>query len=142
VLQWPGGASLSRLEAELAKREIIRPAGVAANRILSPGVRVGDFIWTAGHVGRDPATGTMPEDIRGQTRQTLENLKAVLEAGGSSLSSVIKVNIYLKEIADRDAANEVYVEFFPTDPPGRTAIGGAQFGPGVLIEIEAVAVVQ
>ncbi len=126
----------------MPKREIIRPANAPANRILSPGVRVGDFIWTAGHVGRDPNTSTIPEGIREQTRQTLKNLQAVLEAGGSSLASVIKVNIYLANIADRDAANEVYVEFFPSDPPGRTAIGGAQFGPGVLIEIEAVAVVE
>ncbi len=124
------------------KREIIRPAGVPANRILSPGVRVGDFIWTAGHVGRNPETGEIPSDIRGQTRQTLQNLKAVLEAGGSSLGSVVKVNIYLKDIADRAAANEVYREFFPTDPPGRTAIGNAGFEGGVLIEIEAVAVVE
>jgi 2-iminobutanoate/2-iminopropanoate deaminase len=124
------------------KREIIRPAGASANPILSPGVRVGDFIWTAGHVGRDPATNTIPPGIREQTRQTLRNLQAVLEAGGSSLASVIKVNIYLENIADRDAVNEVYREFFPSDPPGRTAIGGAQFGPGVLIEIEAVAVAE
>ena len=124
------------------KREIIRPEGVPANRILSPGVRVGDFIWTAGHVGRDPETGQMPADIKGQTRQTLENIRTVLEAGGSSLGSVVKVNIYLKDITDRDAANEVYTEFFPTDPPGRTAIGGAQFAPGTLIEIEAIAVVE
>src|SRR3712207_8056016 len=55
----------------------IRPAGVPANRILSPGVRVGDFIWTAGHVGRDPETGQIPADIKGQTQQTLQNLKTV-----------------------------------------------------------------
>lgn len=124
------------------KREIIRPAGVPENRILSPGVRVGDFIWTAGHVGRDPKTGTLAAGIKEQTRQTLKNLQAVLEAGGSSLASVVKVNIYLQDVADRDAANEVYVEFFPTDPPGRTAIGGGQFGGGVVIEIEAVAIVE
>lgn len=124
------------------KREIIRPAGVPASRILSPGVRVGDFIWTAGHVGRNPSTGKLADGIKEQTRQTLENLRAVLEAGGSSLQSVVKINIYLNDIADRDAVNEVYVEVFPTDPPGRTAIGGAQFGPDVLIEIEAVAVVE
>ncbi len=124
------------------KREIIRPDGVTPNKILSPGVRVGDFIWTAGHVGRDPETGEIPGDIKGQTRNTLRNLQKVLETGGSSLKSVVKVNIYLKEITDRDAANEVYTEFFPTDPPGRTAIGGAQFGGTVLIEIEAIAVVE
>ncbi|MCC6174841.1 MAG: RidA family protein [Chloroflexi bacterium] len=123
------------------KREIIQPFATAPSRILSPGVRVGDLIWTAGHVGRDPVTGDMPADIQGQTRQTLRNLQTVLEAGGSSLANVVKVNIYLKDIADRDAANEVYLEFFPVDPPGRTAIGGAQFGPGVLIEIEAVGAV-
>jgi 2-iminobutanoate/2-iminopropanoate deaminase len=124
------------------KREVIRPAGVGPNAILSPGIRVGDLIWTAGHVGRDPETGVTPEDIRGQTRQTLLNLQRVLETGGSSLGSVVKVNIYLADIADRPAVNEVYQEFFPTDPPGRTCIGGATFGPGVLIEIEAVAAVE
>ena len=124
------------------KREIIRPDGVTPNKILSPAVRVGDFIWTAGHVGRDPETAEIPGDIKGQTRNTLRNLQKVLETGGSSLKSVVKVNIYLKEITDRDAANEVYTEFFPTDPPGRTAIGGAQFGGTVLIEIEAIAVVE
>jgi len=124
------------------KRQIIRPPGVPASPILSPGVRVGDFIWTAGHVGRDPATGKLAEGIVDQTRQTLKNLQAVLEAGGSSLGTVVKVNIYLENIADRAAANEVYREFFPTDPPGRTAIGNAGFEGGVLIEIEAVAVVE
>ena len=124
------------------KREIIRPPGVSANPILSPGVRVGDFIWTAGHVGRDPATGKLADGIVEQTRQTLRNLQAVLEAGGSSLGSVVKVNIYLENITDRAAANEVYREFFPTDPPGRTAIGNAGFEGGVLIEIECVAVVE
>jgi 2-iminobutanoate/2-iminopropanoate deaminase len=124
------------------KRQIIQPAGMPSNRILSHGVRVGDFIWTAGTIGRDPATGAMPEDIRGQTRQALSNLQAVIEAGGSSLASVVKVNIYLTEIALRDAVNEVYLEFFPSDQPGRTAIGGAQFAAGVLVEIEAVAVVE
>lgn len=124
------------------KREVIRPEGMAPNPILSPGVRVGDLIWTAGHVGRDPETGEMPEDVRGQTRVTLQNLQRVLEAAGSSLASVVKVNIYLENIDDRPAVNEVYQEFFPSDPPGRTCIGGAQFAPGTLVEIEAVAVVE
>ena len=125
------------------KREIIRPAGVRPNPILSPGVRVGDFVWTAGQVGQDPTTGKIVDGgVKEQARQTLKNVQAVLEAGGSSLRSVVKVTIYLTDIDDRPAVNEVYAEFFPTDPPGRTAIGGAQFAPGTLIEIEAIAVVE
>ncbi len=123
------------------KREVISPAGAGSNAILSPGIRVGDLLWTAGHVGRNPETGEVPEDIKGQTRQTLENLKTVLEAGGSSLENVVKVNIYLVDVNDRPAVNEVYVEFFPSNPPGRTCFGGAQFGGNVLVEIEAVAAV-
>ncbi len=127
----------------MAKREIIRPKGARRNSVLSPGVRVGDIVWTAGQTGQDPATGkTVEGGIKEQTRQTLKNIQAVLEAGGSSLGSVVKVNIYLTDIDDRPAVNEVYGEFFPTDPPGRTCIGGAQFAPGTLIEIEAVAVVE
>ncbi|MFN8521797.1 MAG: RidA family protein [Chloroflexota bacterium] len=126
----------------MAKREIIRPAGVPANKILSSGVRVGDFIWTAGHVGRNPETGVIPDGIQAQTRQTLDNLKRVLETAGSSLKSVVKVNIYLVNVRDRDALNEVYTEYFPVDPPARTAFGGAEFGGNVLVEIEALAVVE
>ena len=124
------------------KRDVIIPEGITPGPILSPGIRVGDLLWTAGHVGRDPKTGATPDDIRGQTRNTLLNLQRVLEAGGSSLSNVIKVNIYLVNITDRPAANEVYQEFFPTNPPGRTCFGGAQFDGNVLIEIECVAVVN
>ena len=124
------------------KREVIRPAGFSPNAILSAGIRVGDLLWTAGHVGRNPETGITPEDIRGQTRETLNSLKRVLEAGGSSLENVIKVNIFLVDVNDRPALNEVYHEFFPTNPPGRTCFGGAQFGGNVLVEIECVAVVN
>ena len=126
----------------IMKREVIRPAGMAPNAILSPGIRVGDFVWTSGHVGRNPETGESPSDIKGQTRQTLQNLQRVLEAGGSSLENVLKVNIYLADIKDRPAVNEVYQEFFPKDQPGRTCIGNAGFDGNTLIEIECVAVVN
>lgn len=124
------------------KREVIRPEGTPPNAILSPGIRVGDLLWTAGHVGRNPETGQTPDDIRGQTRQTLLNLQRVLEAGGSSLADVVKVNIYLVDIKDRPALNEVYQEFFPSNQPGRTCFGGAQFDGNTLVEIECVAVVK
>jgi 2-iminobutanoate/2-iminopropanoate deaminase len=124
------------------KRELVQPDGATPNAILSPGVRVGDLIWTAGSTGRNPETGVTPDDIQGQTRQTLDNLKRVVEAAGSSFGSVIKVNIYLTEIGDRPAVNEIYKEYFPSNPPGRTCIGGAQFDGNTRIEIEMVAVVE
>ncbi|HZO29995.1 MAG TPA: RidA family protein [Chloroflexota bacterium] len=123
-------------------RDVVVPAGVTPGPILSPGIRVGNLLWTAGHVGRNAETGETPDDIKAQTRNTLDNLKRVLEAGGSSLANVIKVNIYLADIKDRPAANEVYQEYFPKDPPGRTCIGNAGFEGNVLIEIECVAVVN
>ncbi len=123
-------------------RDVIVPDGITPGPILSPGIRVGNLLWTAGHVGRNPETGETPDDIQGQTRQTLLNLKRVLEAGGSSLENVIKVNIFLVDVNDRPALNEVYQEFFPKNPPGRTCFGGAQFGGNVLVEIECVAVVN
>jgi 2-iminobutanoate/2-iminopropanoate deaminase len=124
------------------KRDVVIPAGVTPGPILSPGVRVGDLIWTAGNTGRNPETGVTPDDIEGQTRQTLENLKRVVEAAGSSFASVVKVNIYLTDIADRPAVNEIYKEYFPTNPPGRTCIGNAGFEGNTRIEIEMVAVVE
>ena len=80
--------------------EIIRPDGQAANNILSPGIRVGDLI-DGGARRRDPDSGETPTDIAGQTRNTLRNLERVLQAGGSSLANVVKVNIYLADISDR-----------------------------------------
>jgi 2-iminobutanoate/2-iminopropanoate deaminase len=123
------------------KREVIRPASMPANGILNPGIRVGDLVWTSGHVGRNPETGETPDDVAEQARLTLLNLKSVLEEAGSSLDNVIKVNIYLADIKDRPAVNKVYQEFFPKDQPGRTCIGNAGFDGNVLIEIECVAVV-
>ena len=116
--------------------------GRSPSPILSDAVRAGDLIWTAGHVGRDPRTGEMPDDIEGQTRFTLEGLKAALEAAGSSLASVVKVNIYLTDIKLRNRFNEIYLEYFPGDRPARTAIGNAGFEGNTLVEVECVAVVE
>jgi 2-iminobutanoate/2-iminopropanoate deaminase len=123
-------------------RDVIIPAGITPGAILSPGIRVGDLVWTAGHVGRNAETGETPDDVKEQTRNTLNNLKRVLEAAGSSLANVVKVNIYLADIKDRPAVNQVYQEYFPKDPPGRTCIGNAGFDGNTLIEIECVAVVN
>ena len=117
---------------------MIQPAGTTPGGILSPGIRVGNLLWTAGSTGSDPETGVTSDDIQEQTRQTLEKLKKVVEAAGSSFANVIKVNIYLTDISERPAVNEIYKTVFSAPYPTRTAVG-AQLR-GFLVEISAVAV--
>jgi 2-iminobutanoate/2-iminopropanoate deaminase len=100
------------------------------------------FVFVAGQGPVDIATGKLIEsdEIREQTRATLENLKAILEAGGSSLDKVVKVSVFLKNLSDFKAMNEVYAEFFKSDPaPVRTTVGTDLLGGRMLIEIDCVA---
>ena len=109
---------------------------------LVPGTKRGPFVYTSGQVGRDAAGNLIGKgDIRAQTRQTLENVKAVLEEGGASLGDVMKVTVFLADIGERNGMNEVYKEYFGDDPPARSAIEVA-LGPDILVEIEAVAVIS
>jgi len=108
----------------------------------SQAVRVGDFVFTAGQVALDPATGQMVADnIEAQTRQVLANLSAVLEAAGTSLSNVVKTTVFLADMAEFKAMNAVYAEFFPEGPPARSTVQVAALPLGARVEIEAVAVV-
>jgi 2-iminobutanoate/2-iminopropanoate deaminase len=108
----------------------------------SQGIKAGDFLFTAGQAGVDPASGRLVEGgITAQTRQALENIRAILEAAGSSLQSVVKCGVFLAELADFQAMNSVYAEFFPADkgPPARTTVQAAKLPMGALVEIDAVA---
>ncbi len=104
-------------------------------------VASGPFLFAAGQVGLDPKTGKLAgEDIASQTRQALLNLKAVLEAGGTSLANVVKTTVFLADMKDFAAMNEVYREFFATDPaPARSCVQVAGLPLNALVEIEAVA---
>jgi 2-iminobutanoate/2-iminopropanoate deaminase len=124
-------------------REIIAtdkaPAAVGP---YSQAVRVGDFVFTAGQVPLDPATGQMVEDnIEAQTRQALTNLSAVLEAAGTSLANVVKTTVFLADMGEFKAMNGVYAGFFPGAPPSRSAIQAAALPLGARVEIEAIAIV-
>ncbi len=106
----------------------------------SPGARAGNYVFTAGQVAWDE-TGevTGRGDVRAQTVQTLNNVKSVLAEGGAGLDDVVKCNVYLKDMRDFQAMNEVFASFFPTKPPARTTVQAALAEPEMLVEIEAVA---
>lgn len=127
------------------------PDGPPQHPFLSPVIRAGDYVFVSGNAGLLPAHPPTGEDaswmpgalveggIEAQTRQTLENIKQALEAAGSNLSEVVKVNSFLRDV-DRDfhAYNKAYLEYFPEDPPTRTTVGVKIYGP-ILVEIECVA---
>ncbi|MFN0156989.1 MAG: RidA family protein [Bacteroidota bacterium] len=102
----------------------------------------GKMIYTAGQIGLDPATGKLvADDIKTQTRRVMENLKAILEAGGSNLSQVVKTTVFIKDMNEFADMNAVYGEFFPADPPARSTVEVARLPRDVRVEIEAIALV-
>ena len=106
----------------------------------SPGLRVGDFIFVSGQVPRDPATGKIVgETIEEQTTQVIENIKAILAAGGATLADVVKVSAHLTDLALFDRYNKVYVTYFPDPKPTRTTVGSQLLG--FLVEIDDIAYV-
>ena len=106
----------------------------------SQAIAAGDFIFCAGQAGLDPATMKLVEgDVQVQTRRVLENLKAVLEAAGSDLHQVVKTTVFLADMADFKAMNEVYAQYFGDPPPARSTIAAKALPLGALVEIEAVA---
>jgi len=105
-------------------------------------IKVGDFVYTAGQIPIDPQTGNLVAGgVAEQTRQVLENLKAVLEAGGSTLDKVIKATVFLKSMADFAALNEVYGEYLGNAKPARSTVAVADLPRGALVEIDLVAMV-
>lgn len=104
-------------------------------------IRAGGFLYLSGQVAIDPATGTLiAGDVAAQTRRALENLKAVLEAGGSSLAGVVRVGVYLSDMADFARMNEVYTEFFGDVKPARSTVAVKGLPAGAAVEIDAVAI--
>jgi 2-iminobutanoate/2-iminopropanoate deaminase len=116
------------------------PGGPAPRGPYSPAVRAGDFIFVSGQVPVDPATQQIVSgDIRRETRQTLNNLKAVLEGCGATLADVVKCGVYLADGQDFAGMNEVYAEFFGASKPARSTVA-CQFAiPGIKVEIDAIA---
>ena len=103
-------------------------------------IRVGEFVYTAGQIPIDPHTGNFVEGgITAQTRQVLKNLQAVLEAAGSSLERAVKATVFLKNMSDFGAMNEVYSEFLGASKPARSTVAVADLPRGALVEIDLIA---
>jgi 2-iminobutanoate/2-iminopropanoate deaminase len=106
----------------------------------SQAVDTGDLVFVAGQVPVNPASGSIEsDDVSSQTRQALENVKAILEASGLTLGHVAKVTVFLQSMDDFKAMNAVYAEYFSGDPPARAAVEVAKLPLGALVEIEAIA---
>jgi 2-iminobutanoate/2-iminopropanoate deaminase len=106
----------------------------------SQAIRANGFLFLAGQVALDPKTGEMAgADIRQQTERTLENVKGILEAAGSNLHHVVKTTVFLKDLNDFAAMNEVYAKYFPSVPPARSTVQVSRLPKDALVEIETIA---
>lgn len=108
----------------------------------SQAIRFGSMIYTSGMIPVNPANGQIPDGIRAQVVQAITNLKAVLEAGGSSIENVMKTTLFIKNMDDFGQINEVYADFFASNPPSRSCVEAARLPKDVLIEIEASAYIE
>src|SRR5215212_5769756 len=109
----------------------------------SQATRANGLLFTAGQVGFDPATGELVDGgIAEQTRQVLQNIRAILEAGNSGLAQVVKTTVFLVDMADFAAMNEVYAELFGTHRPARSTVAVAALPKGARVEIEVIAIVN
>ena len=110
---------------------------------FSDAVRFGDLLFLSGKIGNEPgAMQLAPGGIKGETRQALENIKAAVERYGSSMDRVVKCTVFLADMAEWPAMNEVYVTFFPTNKPARSALGATGLALGARVEIECIAALK
>ncbi len=106
----------------------------------SQAIRVGDLLFTSGQIPLDPSTGELVNgDVVVQTRRVMENLRAVLEAGGSALEQVLKTTVYLVDLADFGRFNQTYADFFSGPAPARSTVQVAALPRGARVEVEAIA---
>ena len=132
--------SLSTVALAANKVVVKPPKAPAAVGPYSQGIAVGNFVFTSGQLPLNPADNTMPQGIEAQAKQSLDNVKAVLEAAGSGMDKVVKVTIFLKDLNDFKVVNEIYGKYFTKDFPARSCVQVARIPRDALIEIEAIAI--
>ena len=144
----PSLALLSAVAPRAATQEkppeirFIAPTGSAAALPFSPVVRVGYMLYLAGQIGTDSSTRLVPGGIVPETRQTLENIKRVLEANGSGMDRVVRCLVMMADMSEWATMNTVYVTFFPGPKPARSALGASGLALGARVEIECTATVR
>jgi 2-iminobutanoate/2-iminopropanoate deaminase len=125
----------------MGKQRISTTTGAQPVGAYSQGLRAGDFVFVSGQGPLDPKTGKVVGDtIEEQTARVLENIKAILEAGGASMADVVKVSAHLSDMSLFERYNRVYASYFPDPKPTRTTVGSQL--PGILVEIDAIAYVS
>jgi reactive intermediate/imine deaminase len=126
------------------RRQIIQPEDMPRLPVFSTAVRSGDLIFLSGQLGALPGVSP-PQLIEGgieaETRQTMDNIVATLAAAGATLDDLVKCTVFLADIGDYAAMNAVYAEYFPSNPPARSAVAGSGLALGALVEIECIAAV-
>lgn len=123
-------------------KEQIIPAGRKVGALpYSPGIKANGMVYTAGQVSQNPATGEIvgKGDMKAQTRQTIENLKQVLEAAGSDLSKLVKTTVFISDMSKFSEMNEVYAELIPEPRPARSTVQAPLAVPDLWVEIEGIA---
>ena len=123
-------------------REIVNPLN-KPTPVLSPAVKIDNLVYTAGQVGVNPETGELAgAGIQEQTKQVMENIKFLLEAAGSSMEKIIKCLVFITDMKDFQAMNEVYKSYFEKDPPARSCVEvTALANPDLIVEIEAISII-
>lgn len=123
------------------RRAVATEAAPGALGPYSQAIVAGGFIFVSGTAGIDPVTGEAAVGIEAQTEQALRNISAVLAAAGASLSDLVKTTIFYSDVNDFAALNQVYTRFMPDPPPARSAPANVRLPRGLLVSIEAIAVV-
>lgn len=123
-------------------KEVLKVPGAVEGIPFSPVVKVGNILYLSGQIGNVPGTRQLADTgIAGQTRQTMENIKSLLVAAGSSMDRVFKCTVFLASMTDYVPMNAIYASYFPKDPPARSAVAGSGLALGARVEVECLATV-
>ena len=122
------------------KDVVLTPRGPKPIGPYSQAIKCNGFVFVSGQIALDPQTGEfVGADVRKQTERVMENLKAILEASGSSLKNVVRTTVFLKDMNDFPAMNETYAKYFTASPPARSTVQAARLPKDALVEIDVIA---